>query len=94
MKPINEFRPTPRVPIVPGSAICLIGGGGELGYRLRGPFRAKGIWQHYKRIYLDVYGIGASKSHTTGWYTVFVSGKPYRRHGILWKPYKVKRILT
>ena len=85
LRPIPEFRPSPRVSIRPGSTVRLIGSGGEVPTRLPGEWKVLEVVQGRTRVYLEVVG-------PAGFRTVYVAGKPYRRHGFKWRPYKVRRV--
>jgi len=87
---LSEFRPTPRVSIRRGSIVRFHGGGpvssnGRM--TLPGRFRVREIRRRGRRVWLDVIGL----SRRSGEFTVFVAGRAYRKLGLLWRPYKVRR---
>lgn len=90
LKPVDAWQLSPRVRIQPGSRVRFRGGGpcyGAHRLTLPGVFHVREVFQAGQRFYLEVDGLTA----VGGRYTVLVAGRPYRRHGLLWRPYKVKR---
>lgn len=90
LRPVPAWQLSKRVEVKPGSIVRLIGSGGTLRCRLPGKFRVNAIYRKRTRVYLEITGI----DKTGGTYTVFVQGRPYRRLGVRWKPFRVKRERT
>lgn len=96
LREIERWKLSPRVTIEPGTVVRFSGGPEYLGddgkphrITLAGAFRVRRIFQRGRSasVFLEVAGM----DHTAGTFTVFVSGRSYRRAGVLWKPYRVKR---
>ncbi len=87
LHPIDSWNPSPRVTIRRRDRIRVIGTGGDLGRRFAGTFRVAEVYQARTRTYLEIVG----QDKTGGTFTIYVAGKPYRRHGLKWKPYKIRR---
>ena len=92
LKSVDEFQLSPRITLKPGDRVRLTGGGGDIGERLPGNWRIVSILKRGKRrTYFNVTNYTYHKGKG-GLYTVFVDGPPYRRLGIMWRPYGVKRV--
>jgi hypothetical protein len=90
LKPVDGWQLSPRVRIQRGSRVRFCGGGPRYGdhrLTLPGLFHVREVFQAGQRIYLEVHGL----TSVGGTYTVLVSGRAYRRHGLLWRPYKCRR---
>jgi hypothetical protein len=94
---VPELKISPRVTIRPGSRVTLSGGPvyesegrPKCVARLRGEFLVLGILRRGNRVWLEVRGL----TQVSGTFTVYVSGRAYRRPdlpGILWRPFRVRR---
>jgi hypothetical protein len=95
----THWKPSPRVTITVGSLVRFGGGGPvwtdqdgqEHRLPLRGRWRVADIIRRGQRVWLEVVeqdpaaGAGARR-------TVLVAGRGYKRHGLLWRPYKVRKL--
>lgn len=90
LQPIEQWRPTPRVPLAAGTRVRFCGGGpiyrGSR-FTLPGLFRVQAVYRSGSRVFLEVQGL----DRVGGTYIVLVAGRSYRRFGVLWRPYKVRR---
>lgn len=99
MSTTETLQISTRVAIGAGSLVQFTGGGAvwfdaagtEHRLPIRGTWLVAEVVRRGKRIWLDVIeqdhklGSGARR-------VVLVSGRAYRRHGLLWRPYKVRRV--
>ena len=92
---MNEYRISTRTVLRPGDRFRLIGGpvytgddGKEHRMRLAGVFTLIRVIRKGRRIWLDCFG----EEQNGGHHVVFVSGRSYRRHGILFQPFKIKKL--
>jgi hypothetical protein len=88
MKELESWQLSPRVLIEYGSHVRFVASGEN--YSLPGNFEVRRILGKGQRVWLEVWGL----TRTGGFYTVFVSGRAYERHGVMWRPYGVKRVKT
>lgn len=89
-----EHRVSPRVVLRHGDRFRLRGGpvfvdaeGQPHVLRMPGTFRFLRAYRKGQRVWIECIG-----ERTGQWSTLFVSGRAYRRHGLIHKPFKVNRV--
>ena len=91
LQSIDGWQLSPRILIQRRQRIRFCGCGpiaGKSRLTLPGLFSVRDIYRSGKRIFLEVTGL----TGVSGTYTVLVDGPAYRRIGVLWRPYKVRRV--
>ena len=95
---MNSFRISPRITLESGSRFRLSGGPIYIGddkrehqIRQRGTFEVREIISRGKRIWIEGVEIGV-KGIRGATRMFFVQDRSYQKLGILWRPYKVRRV--
>jgi hypothetical protein len=83
---VESVKISPRVTVRVGDLVRF-GGGGNL-YRFPGQFLVRCVYRCKSRFWLEVSGV----DRVSGCHCLFVMGKPYSRHCVKNRPYKVRLV--